>query len=408
MTFLPFALLAALAQAPTPAQAAPAPTPTSTAPVPQEPAAPHATDATDAADAAGATGATDAPGAKADTGARTPSEPDGAVAQGPASGWQEADRILLVINDDLLTRGQLLRAFARRAREQNVRTPEDQRRIWNELFTATIRDRVQKQAGEAMGFDKAQIDRFARDDFERLTQSRGGVVGLTKALEKDGITAEELKELRRDAIYADLWKDSITGRGASTAARQSRDRYVRPGLVRFEYQLAVDSPARLAAIGGSEGELRVQQLVVDAAGFDTLERARELATQLRRRIVDGEDMSALVRQYSRVTDGDGVLVAASPSSLVRLFPGAADFVEHGKNGDVSDAILVENPRARAFVILRLLERKPAEVPPLDSHEVQRMVSEKLQKEIDDYRIELALRRAIASSYIWQADPPKAR
>lgn len=395
MTMLHFALLAALAQSP----AAPAQTQTNaqasgtapTSPREQDPAAVRA-----------------APDAPKQAAPSAPVQQDAAGAQGPSNDWQEVDRILLVINDDLLTRGQLLRAFARRAHEQNARTAEDQRRIWNELFTATIRDRVQKQAGESMGFDKAQIDRFARDDFERLTRSRGGVVGLAKALEKDGITAEELKEIRRDAIYADLWRDSITGKGASTAARPSRDRYVRPGLLRFEYQLAVDSPARLEAIGGTEGELRVQQLVVDAAAFDSLERARELTTQLRSRIVDGEDMGALVRQYSRMTDKDGVLVAAGPSNLVRLYPGAADFVEHARTGDVSDAIPVDTGRARGFVILRLLERKAPEVPALGTTDVQKKVGEKLQQEIDDFRIESALRRAIASSYIWQSEPPKPR
>ena len=330
------------------------------------------------------------------------------AAQGPSDEWKEVDRVLLVINDDILTRGRMLRSYLRRASEQNARTGEDQRRIWTELYTNTIRDRVQRQAGEAMGFDKAQIDRFARDDFERLTDHLGGVVALTKALEKDGLTAEELKEIRRESIYSDLWKDSITGKGASTAARPSRDRFVRPGLIAFEYELDKLSPARLAAIGGSEGELQVQQLLLDASAFDTLERARDLATQLRRRIVDGEDMGALVRQYSRVTEKDGVLVSASPSSLVRLYPGAADVVEHGKTGDVSDAILVENARGRAFVVLRLLERKPAEVPALGSIEVQRKVADNLRQETDDYRVEVALRKAIAGSYIWQAEPPKGR
>lgn len=331
-----------------------------------------------------------------------------AVDQGPPAGWQEADRILLVINDDILTRGQLARTFARRAKDANARTPDDQRKVWNELFTATIRERVEKQAGEAMGLDKAQVDRFARDDFERLTQRLGGIVGLSKALERDGITAEELKAVRRDAIYADLWKDSITGRGASAAARPSRDRYVRPGLLQFEYDLAVAVPARLAAIGGSEGELRIQQLLLDAASFESLERARDLALQLRQRIADGEDMGQLVRQYSVATEKDGVLVAASPSSVARVFPGAASFVQSAKPGDVSDAILVESGKARGYLLLRLLERKPAEVPPLASPAVQKKVGDDLQKQIDEYRIESALRRAIASSYIWQAEPPKGQ
>lgn len=343
--------------------------------------------------------------------AQEPAAPakEGAPAvQGPENGWTDIDGVLLVINDDILTRGRLRQTFLQRAQEANAHTEEDQRRIWNDLYNATIRERVEIQAGEAMGFDKAQIDRFARDDFEHFTKRRGGVVGLAKELEKEGLTAEELKEMRRNSIYSELWEDSVTGRGASTAARASRDRYVRPGLIQFEYGLTLEIPALLSTIGGNEGELRVQQLVLDATAFETIERAHDLAVQLRRRIVDGEDMGAVVRQYSVAGKNDGVIVGVSPSSFVRVYPGASDFIATAKNGDTSDPILVESGKNRGYLILRVLDRKGAEVPSLESPAVQARLVERLQKKVDDYRIELALHRALASSYIWRAEPPKTR
>ncbi|MBI5362795.1 MAG: hypothetical protein HZA53_06420 [Planctomycetes bacterium] len=347
--------------------------------------------------------------ALAQSSAQTPAAPaqEGAAAvQGPENGWKDVDGVLLVINDDLLTRGRLLQTFLQRKQEANERTEEGQKRIWNEIYNATIRARVEVQAGEAMGFDKAQIDRFARDDFERYTKHMGGVVGLGKELEKIGLTAEEFREQRRNSIYSELWEDSVTGRGASTAARASRDRFVRPGLIQFEYGLTLEIPSWLPTIGGSEGELRVQQLVLDAAAFETLERAHDLAVQLRRRIVDGEDMGAVVRQYSISGQNDGVVVGVSPSSFARVYPSAAGFVATAKNGDTSDPILVESGKDRGYLILRVLDRKGAEVPSLESPAVQQRLVERLQKKLDDYRIELALSRALANSYIWRAEPPK--
>lgn len=328
-----------------------------------------------------------------------------AVDGGP---WATIDGVLLVINEDLLTRSRLGQAYQQAARDRNPRTPEDRARIWNEVYNASIRERLEVQSGKAMGFDDAQIDRFVRDDFDHFTRTRGGVIEFAKDLERDGITAEQFKELRRDGIYSELWENSVTGRGVSAKARPSRDRYVRPGRVRFEYELLLEAPGLMKTIGGSEGEIRVQQLVLDTSAFETLERAHDLAIQLRRRIVDGEDMTALVRQYSVPTPNDGIVVAESPSSLARAVPAAREFLLASKPGETSDPFLLESGKDRGYVLLRVLDRKAPEVPKLSDPGVQARIATRLQKQIDEYRVKTALDRTVAASYIWRAEPPKTQ
>lgn len=325
----------------------------------------------------------------------------------PGQGWQDADRVLLVINDDILTFVQLHKPYRRLAREENVRTPEGRRKLWAELLDNTVRMRIATQAGEALGFDKALIDHHAREDFNRTKRTRGGVVEMSKWLVEQDLTAEELKEQKRNGIYAMLWEEAVTGRGVSAAARPSRDRYVRPGLLRFKHQIALATPGALARIGGRDDEFELQHLFVDASDFDRPERARELAAQLRSRIVDGEDMSELVRKYDADTPNDGILAKFSRAALEGVFPGIETFLRNAKEGDVSDVVALDNGRRRGFVLFRLHARTAAQVPDLAEPEVQEKIRELIQKELDEQRIDAAMHKAMAGSFVWEGELPRA-
>jgi hypothetical protein len=341
-----------------------------------------------------------------DPGARTPAAEPARMPQ-DRSRWRLVDAAIVVVNEDIITVGALTRQVARRARELNVQSEEALAKVWSEVATTAVSSRLKVQAGRNMGFDEAQIDRFAREDFERWTERQGGVVGLTQFLESENLGVEEFRDYRRDLIYAELWEDSITGEGISVAARPSRDRFVRPGMLRFEYSLAGEVPGRAEAIGGHTEQIDFERLVLpfDPRDPAAQERARELATTLRRRILDGEDLARIVEQYALDKDTAGRSGLVEIASARRLYPEADAFFVSARPGDVSEPTLTDRRGRRGYVILRLNARKAAELPSLSDVEVQRKVAENCQKEIDEYRKEFARRQAEARSYIWQAPPP---
>lgn len=330
------------------------------------------------------------------------------AAQGPSAPWRVVDAAILIVNEDIITVGALSRQVARRANETNARDDATLARIWQEVASTAVSARLRVQAGRNMGFDEAQVDRYARDDFQNWTERQGGVVGLTRFLDKENLTVDEFKEFRRDLIYQELWENSVTGEGASVAARPSRDRFVRPGKLRFEYERAKASPTRAESIGGRTEQVDFERVLVpyDPTEPGAAARAKDTIESLRARLIAGENME-------RVLDALGIdpkaLSRSGPTDTVRarkLITEADEFLASARPGDVSEPIAIERKTSRGWILLRIDARQDAEIPALADIVVQRKIADASRKEIDEFRKELARRQVEARSYIWQAPPPE--
>lgn len=326
----------------------------------------------------------------------------------PAGQWKVVDAAILIVNEDIITAGELTRQVIRRAKEVNARDDATLSRVWQEVASTAVSARLRVQAGRNMGFDEAQIDRYARENFERWTDRHNGVVGLTKFLAEEQITVDEFKELQRDRIYSELWEDSITGEGVSVAARPSRDRFVRPGKLRFEHERAKLSPARAEAIGGRTDQVDFERVLVpyDASEPGAAARAKDAVLTLRERIVAGEDIE---RVLAALAIDAKALTRSGPTETARarrILVEADAFLATAAPGDVSEPIAIERNGSRGWILLRMDARQPAEIPPLSDVAVQRKLAEACRKEIDEFRKELARRQVEARSYIWQAPPPE--
>lgn len=321
---------------------------------------------------------------------------------GDAAGWTTLDRVVIVVNDDIVTRGQLSGRYALALRNglERPKTQAEQDAFVSEIAHDAIVTRLKAQAGEALGFDPAQVERIQKNDLERAIKARGGVVNFSEFLSSRGITAEDFRLMRRDFIFTELWEDAITGSGASVSSRPSSDRYVRPGLIRFEYENAKLDPALLAEIGGRAETVHFRWLLLIANDESQLPVKLNLAQQLRAQIVDGADMEGVVENYSRVRGKDSDITTELATAL-RVVPQAAAFFRTARPGDVSDPMPYRSGEARGYALYRLEDRKPSEVPPLDSLEVQQKLARRLQTDFDQQRIEAALQRAWKNSYVWQ-------
>jgi hypothetical protein len=317
-------------------------------------------------------------------------------------GWSSLNRVVIVVNDDIVTYAQLQGryAFALRSGLEKPRTRAEQEEFVNALAYEAVRTRLKAQAGEALGFDPAQVERIQRSDLERAIKARGGVVGFSEFLASRAVTAEDYRQVRRDFIYTELWEDAITGSGASVSARPSSDRYARPGLLRFEYANAKFDPAFLADIGGRAETVHFRWLLILETDMLPLAQAQELTQRLRGQIVDGADMEGLIATYSAAQGKDSD-ITTDLASAMRFVPQAASFLSSARSGDVSDVVPFRGKGVRGYTIYRLEDRTPGEVPALEEFAVQQKLTRRLQTEFDQQRIETALQRARASSYVWR-------
>lgn len=325
-----------------------------------------------------------------------------AGALGPKD-WSSLNRVVIVVNDDIVTYAQLQGryAFALRSGFDKPRTRAEQEELVNALAYEAVRTRLKAQAGEALGFDPAQVERIQRGDLERAIKARGGVVGFSEFLASRSVTAEDYRQVRRDFIYTELWEDAITGSGASVSARPSSDRYARPGLLRFEYANAKFDPAFLADIGGRAETVHFRRLLILETDMLPLAQAQELAQGLRGQIVDGADMEGLITTYSAAQGKDSD-ITADLASAMRVVPQAASFLASAQPGEVSDVLPFRNKNLRGYTLYRLETRTSGEVPPLEEFAVQQKLTRRIQTEFDQQRIESALQRARDSSYVWHS------
>jgi len=340
----------------------------------------------------------------------SPAQPAPNAAGARDAGWKLLERVEIVVNEDIVTTSMLSREFVRRAKELNLQSEREKAELFMSIQDEILRRMVRTQAGETLGFDPAQIERIVRNEFERAVDLHGGMTGFSMWLEGLGLTAEEWKDARRDHIHGRLWGDSVTGRGASatTASRPSRDRYVRPGLLRFEHENLVNNPRRLEALGGQAEMLRIRRLILQVPTPADEARVHALALELRTRILDGEDMAKLVEEHAYPqTRGEASLIRTSPEALARALPEVAAFAARARIDEVSDVLPVAIGKERFFVLNRLEEHTSGSIPPLEDVQTQSKLAELIQTDLDDSRVELALQRAFERSYTWSAKRPGA-
>ncbi|MCY2960649.1 MAG: peptidylprolyl isomerase [Planctomycetota bacterium] len=323
-------------------------------------------------------------------------------AQDSARPWRTVDRIVMVVNQDIITESQLLRDLQSVARTRKLTTDTERRAAESQILGDRVRQRLRVQAGAILGVDEKLIDARVADSLEQMQKRENGVVGLSKFLESRDVSGPDVRRLLRDDIYDQLYRDGLTGDAPGPLGRVVADRYVRPGALHLQYVQAVDRPAEMDALGGSVGRVKFQQIILDISQSGGADAARELARGLVARIEAGEDMGSLAREVGGVREGDGV-TDVEEARLRELFPEIAAFTEKAAPGQLSSPIETA-PRGKPLLrIVRFLERTPAKVPEFADATVQSKLRERSQERLEQYRLEGGYAALLRSSYVW---PPE--
>ena len=260
-----------------------------------------------------------------------------ALAQGRAPRVIEADRIIAVVNDEVITLNELTARMAtveRQLRQQGTQMPPRDV-LEKHILERMILDRVQFQLARETGMriDDAQLDQT----IARIAESnRIGVAQLRASLERDGISWSKFRE--------DIRGEIVVGR--------LREREVDSKIVVSEGE--IDNFLATAGMAGNEEYnlahilLRVPEQAKPEQLARLQARAEEIISQLRR----GADFAQMAASYSDAPDGlsGGAMGWRSLERLPTLF---AEAVPKLKPGEVSEVL--RSPAG--YHIFKLLDRR---------------------------------------------------
>ena len=260
-----------------------------------------------------------------------------ALAQGRAPRVIEADRIIAVVNDEVITLNELTARMAtveRQLRQQGTQMPPRDV-LEKHILERMILDRVQFQLARETGMriDDAQLDQT----LARIAESnRMGLAELRASLERDGISWAKFRE--------DIRGEVVVGR--------LREREVDSKIVVSEGE--IDNFLATAGMAGNEEYnlahilLRVPEQAKPEQLARLQARAEEIISQLRR----GADFAQMAASYSDAPDGlsGGAMGWRSLERLPTLF---AEAVPKLKPGEVSEVL--RSPAG--YHIFKLLDRR---------------------------------------------------
>jgi peptidyl-prolyl cis-trans isomerase SurA len=256
----------------------------------------------------------------------------------PRSEPQEADRIIAVINDEVITLNELrqrLDSVVSQLRRQGTPLPPADQ-LERQMLDRMVMDKVQVQFAKENGIriDDGQLDmalnRIAANNQMTLAQFR-------QALEKDGIAFPKFREeIRQEIIVARL-----------------REREVENKLLISEGE--IDNYLAGASAGGSAEEYQVAHVLVRApegASPEQLQKLKTKAEQILDRLKKGEDFAQVAAAYSDAPDAlqGGNLGFRTMDRLPNIF---ADAVPKMQPGQLAPILRSPN----GFHILKLVAKK---------------------------------------------------
>ncbi|SDI65136.1 peptidylprolyl isomerase [Propionivibrio dicarboxylicus] len=262
-----------------------------------------------------------------------------AWAQGAGRGVQAADRIVAVVNDEVVTYVELndrLELALSQLRRQGTRLPPRDV-LERQMLERLVTDKIQLQRAKEIGLrvDDGQLEqtlqRIAAGNKMSLAQFRD-------ALQQDGIAFTKFREdIRAEMTIARL-----------------REREVDAKIVVSEGEID-NYLSGESAVGSSGEEYEIAHILLrapEAASPEQIQRLRAKADQIYDRLKNGEDFAEMAASYSDAPDGlQGGSLGMRP--LDRLPSVFSDVAEKLKVGEVAPLIRSSN----GFHIVKLVAKR---------------------------------------------------
>jgi peptidyl-prolyl cis-trans isomerase SurA len=261
----------------------------------------------------------------------------GAFAQGTPGG-RAADFIVAVVNQELVTNGEVqqrLSQVEREARQNGSTLPP--------------RDQLAQQIVDALIDERAQLS-YARESGVRVDDAEIERVEANVAAQ-NGLTVAQLRDrLRRDGTDTARFRNNLRDQ---IMLERVREREVNQRIRITDAD--IDNLLASRESGVSPPEYNIAQILVavpDGASEDTVTERRERAEQALRRVQGGEAFDRVVAEMSNGPKEQGGALGLRPADrLPDLF---VEAVRGLRAGDVSPKVVRSGA---GFHVLKLIDRK---------------------------------------------------
>jgi len=258
------------------------------------------------------------------------------------------DRILVQVNDDIITQSDLNRRMAEYRQELQSKYAGDQleemlQKAEKQALESLIQEKLLYQKAVEMGYN-ANVDSQVTSAIQRIMKDNNlrDTEELEKALAQQGKTLKDFREeLKRSAMANDLVNDYVGSR--ITLLTPEIEKYYKDHLADFS----------------TPEEVTLSEIVISSSQGDEKE-AENRANDLYRRLQQGESFSSLASQYSGgPTANKGGNIGTYLIS--KLNPEAVKTIANLKEGDISKPEKIKD----GYVIYHIDGRKLVTVRPLD-------------------------------------------
>ena len=266
----------------------------------------------------------------------------GMLLSGPATAVQDLDRIVAVINDDVIMRSELavkIRGVASQMEEQNIPLPPRnilEKQVLDRLIMTKLQIQMAQNTGIRVDDETLNrtISNIARENELNLNQFR-------EILEQDGYGYENFRrEIRDEILISRLQQRQVDNRVIVT------DREIDNYLSNQEHQGETDIEFHIA---------HILVAIPEGASPRQVTRARDTAEQALSELQDGADFASMAATYSdgqQALDG-GDLGWRKAGQVPTLF---ADFISDMEVGGLSG--IIKSPSG--YHIIKLLDKRSSE------------------------------------------------
>jgi peptidyl-prolyl cis-trans isomerase SurA len=248
---------------------------------------------------------------------------------------ETANRIIAVVNDDVITETDLAERLEAMLEEQALPEDVDLGRVQQEVLRRLIQQRLILQEAAKLGVTVG-LDEVAKE-MEKMQARAGSREKLDQALAEQGLTREKLKDQLRDQMMIER----------VLASKVKSTINVSPQEVAAE----IEAHPELAKTGD---RIRASHLLVRVDDTRPEEEAKALIDRLHQELAGGGDFDAAAKQYSEDSHagagGDmgwvaqGELLPELDAVLFSLEPGTVSAPVKSRLG---------------YHLLRAVERRPA-------------------------------------------------
>ncbi|HEX4461341.1 MAG TPA: peptidylprolyl isomerase [Polyangia bacterium] len=278
------------------------------------------------------------------------------------------DRVVAVVNDDIILETELDQFAAPQYRGPDPETPEG-KKAWDDIKRKSLEAMIdskliQEQASELkLAVTSEEVDRAIQ---QVKQQNKLDDSTFVEALKTQGYTMDSYrKSLRKQILELKVVSQAVRSR-VSVGDEEVRTYYKQ----------------NEKALSGEDREVRLRQILIatsDKMGDDEIDRKKKVATKVVELAREGHPFADLAKQYTDdegTKDVGGDLGFLAKGTLVDELDAAVQAMEPG---DVRGPIRT----ARGWVILQLVERKAADIRPFEE------VKEQLRKQLYDQQVEKA-------------------